>query len=264
MPPKARGTYAIKSQRARKRVSSETRSYIIPLVGPYALLEANEPAIDSNFSGYPAEYKVSDVSLEDLGGGAGRMTVTIEAPRPGTPAGESDEQLAEPIYESDYAEERRPTEEHKKCGKLKADRPYYEYPDRKKSTANPAKTASQADADPEIVYKQRTWDNWQSLDADDFVQASGGWTLTQYKALKEKGRNDYPVNYPICSMTSYHRARPASGSAVNSVSAPPSQCSPPSGFTYVKTTDRVTKQGRLFTRVQAWRGYDSTDDLFYL
>lgn len=233
-------------------------------VGPYAELEAQEPAIGSAFSGYPDIYRVSEVSLEDTGGGSGRMMVTIERPQPDNSAAASPDALADPIYESDYAEERRPLEEHKKCGELKADRPYYKYPDRKTSTANPKKTAAEADSDPEEVYKQRTWENWHVLDADDYDHTGYVWSLVSYKSLKEKGFNDYPICYPVCTETTYHRYRPSSGAGVNAISTPPSACNPPTGFIYVKSGDRCTKQGRLYTRVQSWRGYNSADALFYL
>jgi len=266
MPPRSRGNYAIRKLRPRKRVGKDSISYTIPLVGPYADLQAAEPAIDSPFTGYPAAFKVSEVSLEETGGGSGRMLVTIEQLLPGTDSGD-DSPIAEPIYESDYAEERRPIEEHKRCGYLEPNRPFYEYPDRKKSPANPSKTAAEVDASTDNkVYKQREWHNWSALDAADYhvnSQDPHAWTLAQYQALKAKGRNDYPVNYPVCSKTSYHRGRPSSGASVNKVSTPPSQCSPPDGYTYVKCGDRATKQGRLYTRVESWRGYDSTDALLF-
>jgi hypothetical protein len=77
---------------------------------------------------------------------------------------------------------------------------------------------------------------------------------------------DYPVAYPLASATTYHNYRPSSGTGVFSKENPPSECgAPTSSYVFVKTADRITKQGRLYTRVQQWRGYyGGTDDLLYL
>lgn len=266
MAARAKGDFQVKRLKARTRKSAERKSYVIPYVGPYTALVAQEPEIGSVITGFPSDYKVTEVTIEEGRSTEGRMTVTIEKPQPGNNPSNDNTPLSDPVYESDYAEERRPTETHKKCGYLKADRPYYEYPDRKTSAANPKKTAGEANSDVEKVYKQRTWDNWQSLDTDDYALAAvtNRWSLEQYKSLKEKGYNDYPVSYPLCTATTYHRARPQSGQGTWKISAPPSECDPPPGFIYVKCADRGTKQARLFTRIQQWRGYDSTDELFFL
>ncbi len=255
MPPRSRGNYEIKRLRARKRTGQDSKSYTIPFVGPYAALEAAEPPIGSQFTGYPSDYRVSEVSLEETGGGSGKMLVTIERPQPDQPA-EVPDALSEPIYESDYSEERVRLEEHKKCGALKADRPRYEYPDRETSAANPGKTKAEAAADSDNYYKQRTWDHYTALDGNDYDDTgSGKWSLATYKSLRDSGFESFPVAFPVCTATTYHRSRPASTGGINTISTPPSQCSPPSNFVYVKTGDRLTKQGRLYTRVQSWRGY---------
>ena len=256
MPPKPKGNYGIKRQRARKKTGPDTKSYTIPLVGPYAALEAAEPAIGSTFTGFPSDYRISEVTLEDTGGGSGKMLITIERPQPDPPTEDVPAALSDPIYESDYGEERCRLEEHTKCGHLIADRPRYQYPDRETSSANPGKTKAEAEADASNVYKQRTWDNYTALDAEDYdATGSGKWSLETYKSLRDAGFETFPVAFPICTATTYHRSRPASTGGINSVSTPPSQCSPPSGFVYVKSGDRLTKQGRLYTRVQSWRGY---------
>lgn len=265
MAAKPKGDYKIRKQAPRKRTTPEGQSYVIPYVGPYAALEPSAPQIGTSMPGFPGDYLVAEVSLEETGGGSGRMVVTIEKPSP-APSGPSAAELADPIYESDYQEEQRPLEENKKCGKLKPDRPYYEYPDRKKSAGNPAKSASQADSDLEKVHKQRTWDHWQSLDADDYElsTATGNWDLATYKSLREAGFTTYPINLPVCTATTYHRFRPGGTGGINSLSTPPSECGAPSGYVYVKTGDRVTKQGRLYTRVRSWKGYPpgTRDEVF--
>jgi len=262
MSVRARGQFVIKRLRARYRKVSDAQTYTVPFVGPYTELLASQPALDASLSGFPTDYKVKEVTVEEGRSIDGKMVVTIEKPLAGNTGSTEDSQIGDPVYESDYSEERRPIEEHNKCGNLDPGRPYYEYPDRKTSDANPGVDATTATNDAEKVYKQRTWDHWQSLDDNDY--AAGDWNLADYKSLKEKGRNDYPVAYPVCTVTTYSKFRQTSGSGVWSISSPPAQCSPPSGWTYVKTGDRCTKQGRLYTRVQTWRGYDSTDTLFFL
>jgi hypothetical protein len=261
MPPRAKGHYIVKRQRAKKTTTATSISYTIPFVGPYNELEASEPIYGSGFSGFSPEFRVREVSLEDTGGGTGKMLVTVSASFEPNENGPS--QIGVPIYESDYAEERRPIEENKKCGFLKPNRPGYDNPNAGESSD--ASNLNKKYPSSEAKGRQRTWDHWAALNDDDY-DASGSekWTLAQYKALKEKGRNDYPVNYPICTATTYYRYRPVSGSAVNTISTPPSDCNPPAGYIYVKCADKCTKQGRIYTRVQAWRGYDSTESLFYL
>jgi len=263
MAARPKGNFTVRQLRPRTRTTANGRSIIIPYVGPYDQLKALEPPLDSTVTGFPADYKVSEVSLDEGRSVEGKMTVTITKPH-SEPDSNDPNPLGDPIYESDYLEERRPTEDNKRCGRLKPDRPYYEFPDRKTSTANPKKNASEAAADAEKTYKQRTWDHWQSLDADDYdASGSGTWSLAQYKSLKERGRNDYPVAFPVCTATTYHRGRPGSGQGINQEGNPPGECDPPSGYFYVKSGDRKTKQARIWTRVQTWRGYDSTDALFF-
>jgi len=253
MPPRSKGGYAVKRQKPRKQVSTETIIYEVPFVGPYTALEASEPAIGSPLAGFNSAFLVTKFTLESTGGGTGRMVVTIESPKPGTPTGTSINELAESIYESDYAEERLPIESHFNCGILKSDRPFYDDPSRKESTEADTKNKRYAD---HSKGKPRTWEHWSVLDADDYQKkSSSGWSLGEYQAMKEAGIDFFPVNYPICTATTYHRFRPASGVAINKVGTPPAACSPPAGYTYVKSGDRITKQGRLYTRVQSWRGY---------
>ncbi len=63
------------------------------------------------------------VALEPGDANNGRMVVTIEKPNRG-----GSEQVGETIYECRWNEDRRPIEEHKFCGRLKNDRPFYKSP----------------------------------------------------------------------------------------------------------------------------------------
>jgi hypothetical protein len=241
MPPRAAGRYEVRKQRARKVVRAEAIRYVIPYVGPYAALERQMPDIGSTVAGYPADYKVAEVSLEEGRADDGRMTVYLEKLQPGNPGSQEQAQIGETVYELDWGEERRPIEEHAKCGSL-----------------NPNRAA-----DPNTERK-RTWDDWQSLESSDYEPRTGGWTLAQYQGLKEKGYNDYPVCFPIARVTRYARFRIAPTGNVWKPGNPPSQCNPPNGYYYVKTAARSQRSGRIYQLVEEWRGYDRADDLFFL
>lgn len=257
MAPRTKGSFTIKRQRARKQSTEDKRSYVIPLVGPYDALAAGEPAIGSSFTGFPSYYKVKDVSLEDTGGGSGKMLVTLEIPAiddtAPLPTG-----LQDPIYELDWQEERRPVFEHPKAPKLKDDRPYYDDPSRKECTD--AGTLNQKWAGQENG-KPRTADHWSVWQNDD-VDAED-WTLAQFKKLLESGISDYPVAYPVATVTQYARSRIAPTSGVNERCDPPSGCgAPTSGFYWIKSGARATKQGRLYSLVETYRGYLVGSDIY--
>jgi hypothetical protein len=223
-----------------------------------------EPAIGETMSGYPSIYTVAEVVIERGKSLEGSMEVTLALPRPDTQSNGQDTQIGDPIYELDWGEERRSTEEHKKCGRLKPDRPYYKYPSRayheKNNKRNTKDESESADDGP---FAQRTWDDWASLDDQDYDKTDQ-WSLAQYKSLKEKNRNDYPVSFPVARVTYYSRFRKVPNGGVWQIGTPPGQCGAPGGWTYVKTASRTTKVARLYTLVEEWRGYNSTDPLFFL
>ena len=254
----------IKKLRSRFRTTAENKTVVIPYVGPIDELKAKEPPCGQPMTGFPSEYLVTEVVITEGASINGRMEVTLERPQPGTPQGADVEQLAEPVYELDWQEENLPIEQHKKCGSLKSDRPWYKYP----ATGAGSDGNEQYDAaapGSNQKGRQRTWANWEALTDADYEPAGGGWTLAQYKALKEDGKDDFPLAYPVAQVTSYHRFRPTSSGGVWAVGAPHALCgAPTTGWTYVKTSDRITKHGRLYTRVQQWRGFNSTSTLFFL
>lgn len=263
MPPVQRGDQSVRQLRPRYRTTVEARQIIVPFAGQFSQLKSQEPPVGEAFGGFPADYFVKEVNLVEGESSNGRMEVVLEKLLVGADSGASYLQIGETVFERDWGEERRPVEEHKKCGKLKADRPYYEFPGSETSDKNPGLATVPADK----TCRRRTWDEWDVLDDDDFEAADPGWTLAQYKAIREEGHTDYPVAYPLCTKTTYHRSRPTDATAegVYKKSTPPSECLAPSvGWTYVKTVDRISRTGRLYTRVQQWRGYDKTQDLFFL
>lgn len=259
---RSRGQYQIKRQRPRYRSTAETRQIIIPYVGPFDQLKASEPAIDSTISGFPSTHKVKEVSIEELGGGAGRMVVTLELPAPGSTGSEQNTQIGETVYECDWSEERRPVEEHSKMPQLKTDRSVYEFPDKAYDSVTNAGWSSAGSAPDGKTGRQRTWDDWAALDSGDVT--GGTWSIDDYKSLRRKGYEDFPVAFPIARVTTYAKFRIPPNGSVWHISSPPSQCGAPAGWTYVKTASRSRKEGRIYSLVEEWRGYNRADALFFL
>lgn len=262
--PRLVGPGGIRRLKPRYRTTVEGKQIIVPFTGVFDLLKASEPPVGQAFTGFPADYLVKEVNLIEGESIDGRMEVTLEKLQPGTPSGSTFEQLSDPVYERDWGEERRPVEEHSKCGDLKDDRKWYENPAWPESDANPG-YANKAAVPSGKIAKQRTWEHWDVLEASDYQAVTNGWTLAQYQRIRQK-HEDYPVAFPIAIVTTYHRSRPTTGSTnVWKRESPPADCgAPTSGWRYVKVADRCTRSGRLYTRVQQWRGYDKTDDLFFI
>ena len=257
--PRTRGKFSVKQLPHRIRSTSDGRSYIIPYVGPYAQLLTMEPAIDSLMPGFGDLYRVSEVVIERGKSLEGSMDVTITLPRRDKDNTGDDAQIGDPLYELDWSEERRPIEEHRKCGRLKANRPYYKYPSKAfHETNNKRYYGDDGKKSPDGPFERRTWDDWASLDDEDYDK-TGEWSLSDYLSLKEGSTNDYPIAFPVARVTIYSRYRKVPNGNVWSVSTPPGACNAPGGWTYVKTSSRSTKQARLYTLVEEWRGYNAKE-----
>jgi hypothetical protein len=257
MAVKSAGPFSVRRLRPRRQLDAEADRYTVEYVGPYDTLEAQTPEIGASLTGFPSTYLVESAELEPTRATAGRLRVQIMQRTTGGTGSDDPTELSDPIYELDWGEERRPIEEHRKCGYLKADRPRYLYPERgSDSEGQETYTSSEAKGAP------RTWEHWAALDSSDYT--GGTWSLAQYKSIKEAGYLDYPVPFPIARVTRYARYRISPTGSVHHLSSPPSGCGAPSGWTYVKTAARSQKQGRLYTLIEEWRGYDRADDLFFL
>lgn len=258
----ARGNYQIRRQRPRYRTTAEASQIIVPYVGPFDALQAARPAIQSTLSGFPNDHLVKEVLLEEGRSTDGRMVVTLEKPSPGATGSTANQQIGETVYELDWGEERRALEEHKSCPVLKSDRLVYEFPDRAyDATTNPGWSSS-GSAPAGKTGRQRTWDDWAALDAGDVT--AGVWSVDQYKQLRREGYTDYPVAFPIARVTIYAKYRITPTGSVWTISSPPSQCEAPSGWVYVKTSSRSRKEGRLYSLIEEWRGFNKANSLFFL
>lgn len=257
MSARIRGNSSIRRLSPRFRVTSESSQIIVPFSGLYLALKAAQPAINATLPGLPSDHFVKEVSLEEGKSVEGRMVVTLEKPTPDNTGSQDPSPLGDPIYECDWGEQRRPIEENPRCPQLKSDRLVYEFPDKNFDTATNPGWSSTAAAPEGKTGRQRTWDDWAAMDAGDVT--GGTWTIDEYKQLRRLGVNDFAMPFPIARTTLYAKYRVAPNGSVNSISTPPSQCGAPSGFTYVKTASRSSKQGRLYTLVEEWRGYPGTN-----
>ncbi|MEI6035856.1 MAG: hypothetical protein WCS65_16440 [Verrucomicrobiae bacterium] len=179
---------AVKQLRSRYRYTATTEQMIRSYVGGYAALLAMAPTIGE--AGTDDRVVVS-WDLTEGESVNGKLEITEEKAKPdmggsGIGGGEA---LGDPIYELDWAEERRPIEQHKKMPRLAADRPWYAKPWCSASDVD-NKHWSGTGTPPSSLngYQQREWSHWTALDANDIV--GGTWSLAEYKSLVEKGITD--------------------------------------------------------------------------
>lgn len=255
MAPRIAGNPTIRRLKPRERTTAEASQIIVPFTGLYLALKAAKPAINSPLPGFPADHLVKEVSLEEGRSVEGRMVVTLEKSTPDNTGSTDSTPLGEPIYELDWGEARRPLEEHLKAPRLNANRPAYEFPDRENSASNTGWPPWNPPAGK--TGRQRSWDDWAAMDGGDVT--GGTWDIDEYKALKSKGYDTFPVAFPIARVTIYAKYRISSAGGVWQVSSPPAQCGAPGGWTYVKTAARSSKQGRLYTFIQEWRGFNKVE-----
>lgn len=228
--------------------------------GPYAKCLSRHPKVSDSISGFDPELKVTSVKVVELDGEAGRIDAVLEcgvAPQDSS----STAPLGEPTYENEWCELQKPIETHPRCGVLNPERPYW-----KDGVAkNDASTGG----------KQRTWEDWQELtsteediDGDYIVQTgvTGGWTLDEYKSLKERGVESYVAFQPVIRRTTSHLARPLDlGDQSGKQSKPPAAAnfSRIEDYEWLGGPDRCTRNGRTFTRTTEWQGAEKFSNLLY-
>lgn len=225
--------------------------------GKYQLCLAKQPAIGQTITGFHPALRVTASKVNELDGGAARIDITLEAGL--DDSGQDPEPLGDPTYEIEFGEIEKAIESHPRCGKLKTGRPKY-----KDGVVNAAEG------------KQRTWEDWQSLDADDYdavgapaapYAALAKWTLAEYKSLKEKGVESYVFAAPLIRRTSIHLGRPTDiGDAVGKRQDPPAAANFAriAGYAWLAGPDRCTKSKRTYTRTSEWTGAEEWSSLIYL
>jgi len=252
-----RGTKELTFGKAHVETTASKLIVTTEVNGPYVKCLAKQPAIGQAITGFAAALRVTASKVTELDGGAGRIDITLEAAL--DDSGQSPDAIGEPTYEIEYGELEKPLETHRLCGKLKPNRPRY-----KDGENNPAEG------------KQRTWEDWQSLDDNDYdgtghpLKPAGNtetlWTREQYKSLKEKGQDSYVVAAPIIRRTTIHLRKPDDiGAATGKRQNPPAAANfaNVTGFDWLAGPDRCTKSKRTFTRSSEWIGAEEWSELTY-
>jgi len=248
-----RGTAELTFGKAHVETTAGKLVVTTEVTGPYALCLAEQPAIGQTIAGFDAALRVTASKVNELDGDAARIDITLEA---GLDDSDQDpEPLGEPTYEIEFGEIEKAIESHPRCGQLKDDRPKYK------------------DGVVSGDGKQRTWEDWPSLDADDYdadIEPLFGseetWTLDEYKSLKEKGVDSYPLAAPIIRRTTIHLRKPDDlGDGVGNRQTPPSAANFAriSDYDWLGGPDRCTKSKRTYTRTTEWIGAEVLSALIY-
>lgn len=245
MPPVAWvGTKEITQQKLQWTFSSERSELIVPFSGTYVTLLANRPKPGQQLNGFQnTGMKIEKVEVQEGDGETGTMYVSLGAPEAPDDTTSFDP-LGEPIYEIDFSELSKTLEAHPDCGILKPDRP----------EGNNG--------------RKKDWGDWADLSDDDY-DADGGWSLAVYKAKKERGIDSFLTATVTIRRTIYYFRNPGGvGQGCFSLETPPAQAGAPTllqGQTiqWLKTTDRLVREGRLRTRSTEWQGAHEWDDDIY-
>jgi hypothetical protein len=251
----SRGTYGMKRLKWRRTVRADQERIVVPFVGPYSVLQAQQPAIGSTLPDLPQGFFVEEVTLEEGRADDGKLYVVLTNPRPGNTGWTSQNtQIGETIFELDWLEEQILLEKHPRCPPLNPARLFYANPAVQGTNFTGSNPSWPADH-PDREGSQRTWEHWQVFVGSDIINNALYWPLEVYKELKEAGINDYPSASPIARRTKYWRSRPTTTGNMYRKQNPPPECDAPSGWTYVKTADRLQVEGRRYLTIEEWRGY---------
>lgn len=264
--PTVKGQRVIKWQRPEYVDSVDGFTAKLVGTGIYTQLISNKPKLNTTIPKVGRDYLVTKVTVSPGKTLDGVISVELES---GSLQGVAEVEPV-PVYEKDDGEETKPIEQSDKMIILRPDRPYYVSPDLAfHPTANDRfpdpEAAEDADSNG-VAVAQRTLDQWSVLDSND-VQAGGlKWTLAQYKELKEAGRNEFSLSFPIARSTTYHLKRPSSSDVLWKRENPPSECgAPTSGWFYLKSKDSVIREGGQYRRIEEWMGRrnDGLENLIY-
>jgi hypothetical protein len=229
------GTTDIKQGKVKWRFATQDYGLDVMYAGPLSILLARRPALGVEIEGFAGfGLKVNQVEINELDGNAGEMIVQLSAPLGDTI---STTPLGDPVYEIEFAELQRPLELHIKCGILKPNRPQ-----------NPT------------LRRVATWEDWAQLTAADYDDSGGKWPLATYQAKRELGIETFLTAAPVVRRTIYYFHNPSGvGQDCFIRENPPGAALAPSqlqnsGLVWLKGTDKITRQGRLRTRITEWLG----------
>lgn len=228
-----RGPKNMVQQKLRWSFTAEGEELVVPFEGPLSVALASKPRPGMKLRGFTAgDLRVQRVDIEEGDGDSAKMVVTLAMPK-APDSDTSTESLGEPIFEVDFQELTKVLEQNRKCGKLKPGRPA-------------------------VNGKKRTWDDWADLTEEDYDDSGGAWSLSVYKGLRAQGVESFSIAYPVIRRTLYFLRTPLYvGYGCYMRQAPPVGAPTSVGgelISYIKTTEKLRKEGRLRTLETEWIG----------
>jgi hypothetical protein len=221
---------------------NEKLSVTVPYEGVFEKCLSARPARGAELPGFATDgLLVVSSRVEQLEGGMGRLTVTLEAELPEDEE-VSTEPIGEPVFTIEWIEMDVKIESLKKCGSISA--------------------AGAAAGITDLA------DEWEKVAANpDYYQSSGDkWNSSEYISLKKKGVESKRCYYPKVTRTTYHFAKPSDlGDHSGKPQVPPI----PSGFgrladfQWLAGADSATRQNKLYERRSEWFGVDEIEPLLY-
>lgn len=244
-----RGPKTLEQQKLKWSFESEQQSVVVPFAGPYSVCVAKRPKVGGTLAGFTStNMTITKVEIEEGDGETATMSVYLGA----TKAPDSDTSFAaigEPIYELDFQELTKPLEQHPKCGIL-----------------NPDRTEKE-----KLGKKRATWDDWADLEQDvDYIGVGPvQWDLATYQAKRQKGIENFQIVFPIVRRTlTFYRQPSGIGDGCFHQEYPPGEAEWPTEIgghevKYIKSTEKLRKQGRVRTLETEWIGaWDFDSDLY--
>lgn len=251
---RALGRQTVEWKRPRYVFGLEENTATIVGTGPYSRCLSERPKVGTNHAKVKGNFLITKVIVESGRSNDGQITVELSS---NTSEGENTEE-PKPIYELDWGNETKPIEQNPKRPKLKKTRPWYPYPNKPfnadynprvdendAATFNDEKWAT-------APWGQRTYAHLNVLDSEDVD--GGEWSPDDLRTVKQEA-DEYTFTFPIATATTYSVDRPTGvGAGLLQVSNPPGEIGAPDGWFYVKTIDRIRKEGDRWTRIEAWEG----------
>lgn len=197
------------------------------------------------------------VTITPLEGGAGRLTYTATTPAQGT----TDDQ-SPPLLEIDWTQLQKRLEDH----------PIYSSDTSSSSSGsnpNAGKYALTSADRGAIKAWQGIADTYPTYYAQFQYPSTPGTTPNQTLSSNAqnlakklmRGEESYVLYYPVSRATTYSKKRPVSGGC-GAPASPPNSIKL-AGYIYLKTADRLSYNGKVWTRVQEWTGVDAIDPDLY-
>lgn len=206
--------------------------------GPMSVCLNERPGRGATVPGYEMGLRVIGSKISQLDGGAGKLTVRLEAAL-ADPSDVSFAPIGEPTFTVECEEQTRKLEGHPKCGSL-----------------------SYA-----AIAKGMTWEDWPDIakDGELYVAKDGGWDYHTYLGMKQRGVEEYIFYTQKVIRTAFYFGIPVGiGAGCNHPQNPPVAIFDAIGdYHWLGGPDRFVKSGKRYERTTEWWGFDSLDPVLY-